>query len=36
MNEPPSDLARVLAVWGKWLANELMRPLVDAIAEDVV
>jgi ketosteroid isomerase-like protein len=36
MNEPGSNLARVLAVWGEMSYKETMAPLVDVMAEDVV
>jgi hypothetical protein len=36
MNEPGSNLARVLALWGEMSRSKTMAPLVDAMAEDVV
>lgn len=36
MNEPGSNLARVLTVWGELARSEDMAPLVDVMAEDAV
>ncbi|MGH8299843.1 MAG: hypothetical protein ACRET5_00075 [Steroidobacteraceae bacterium] len=36
MNEPGSNLARVLAVWGEMSRSQTTAPLAEALAEDVV
>ncbi len=36
MNEPGSNLARVLALWGEMSRSQTTAPLADALAEDVV
>lgn len=36
MNDPRSNLARVLAVWGEMSRSQTTTPLAEALAEDVV